>query len=173
MSLLPDGVAYLDRAGVRFAVIGAAALAAHGISRSTADVDLMTVDRRVLAREFWEAFDAEPDVRPGDFEDPLAGVVRLKGQEERSLDLIVAKYRFAAEVIDRARPGIVGGMTLPVVTLPDLVLLKLFAGGPQDAWDIEQALLTGGDSLIATVEEQLGSVPGDARDLWQRIRRRR
>jgi predicted nucleotidyltransferase len=90
VSLLSDGSAYLDRAGVRFAVIGAAALSVHGISRSTADVDLMTVDRRVLTREFWSSFNADPDVRPGDFDDPLAGVVRVR-DDERSLDVIVAK----------------------------------------------------------------------------------
>jgi hypothetical protein len=57
-----------------------------------------------------------------------------------------------------------------VVTPADLVLLKLYAQGPQDSWDIEQLLSSVGPTgLIAAVEASLSALPEDARRLWSRI----
>jgi hypothetical protein len=46
-------VARLEDGGVRFCVIGGLALAAHGYARYTADVALLTMDRRVLDATLW------------------------------------------------------------------------------------------------------------------------
>jgi hypothetical protein len=43
VSLLRDVLAVLERHGIRHALIGAAAMAVHGVSRATADTDLLTV----------------------------------------------------------------------------------------------------------------------------------
>jgi hypothetical protein len=54
---------------------------------------------------------------------------------------------------------------------PDLILLKLYAGGPQDAWDIEQLITgPGASSLIDEVEHRLEALPEPCRQLWARIR---
>jgi hypothetical protein len=52
--------------------------------------------------------------------------------------------------------------------------LKLYAGGPQDAWDIDQ-LLNVDPGIAAQVEAGLASPPADYADLWRSIldRRRR
>ena len=52
----------------------------------------------------------------------------------------------------------------------DLVLLKLFAGGAQDGWDIAQ-LLAGPDraSIAAGVGAELDDLPVRCRRLWNRI----
>lgn len=44
----------------------------------------------------------------------------------------------------------------------DLILLKLYAGGSQDAWDIEQ-LLTGPEraAVTAEIEATLGALPAE------------
>jgi hypothetical protein len=54
-----------------------------------------------------------------------------------------------------------------------LILLKLYAGGPQDAWDIAQ-LLGGEDrgALVAAVDALVTLLPDDARSLWRTIARR-
>jgi hypothetical protein len=172
VTLLADVVDHLDRNGVRAALIGAEALSLHGIVRATVDIDLLTVSRTVLTREFWTALDdrSSIDVRRGDLEDPLAGVVRLRGGGGELLDLVVGKYEFQKAVVERAETGVFEGVSLPVVLLPDLVLLKLFAGGPKDAWDIQQILAAAQPSLIAEVEQRLPELPADARQLWERIR---
>ena len=71
MTLLDRVGAYLAGQDVRYAVIGAAALAVRGVARSTHDVDVLVVDRRVLDAAWWEALRAdhselEIDVRRGD-----------------------------------------------------------------------------------------------------------
>jgi hypothetical protein len=59
-----------------------------------------------------------------------------------------------------------------VVTPADLVLLKLHAGGPQDAWDVTQLLAAvGADAVVPRVEAQLSRLPVEARALWDRVRR--
>ena len=50
MSLLDRVAAILDRAGARYAVIGASAMAAHGVARSTYDIDLLTLAIGVSTR---------------------------------------------------------------------------------------------------------------------------
>lgn len=98
----------LSEAHVRYAVIGAVALAARGASRSTLDIDLLVVERRVLRDDFWERArntGTEIEIRTGDFDDPLAGVVRIGGPEP--VDIIVAKYRWQSDILIRAESVLV------------------------------------------------------------------
>ena len=50
MTLFAHVAAHLEAAAVRFGVVGAAAMAVHGISRSTFDIDLAVGDRDRLTR---------------------------------------------------------------------------------------------------------------------------
>ena len=59
----------LDGLGVRFALIGAHAMAARGYPRFTLDVDLLTTDMRVLDTGHWAGLvraGAQVDARRGD-----------------------------------------------------------------------------------------------------------
>ncbi len=57
-----------------------------------------------------------------------------------------------------------------MATAPDLVLLKLFAGGPQDAWDVEQLLaVCDRTAVAAAVEAVLPRLPPEAQALWRRL----
>jgi predicted nucleotidyltransferase len=159
---------------VRYALVGAGAMAAHGVARSTFDVDLLTTDPRVLATAFWQALAGQEgvsvDVRTGDAEDPLAGIVRMAADGERKVDVVVGRTRWQDEVIGRAQPMSIQGVTLPVVTIVDLIVLKLYAGGSQDAWDIEQLLAAGDEDLIRRdVDPIVADLPEDARALWHRL----
>jgi hypothetical protein len=166
--------AVLDRLGASYALVGAGALAVHGVARSTFDVDLFTTEPAVLDATIWAALSATPavkvDVRRGDAEDPLAGVVRIEAAGERDVDVVVGRLAWQAEVVTRALRVPLAGTSLPVVTAADLILLKLFAGGAQDAWDIEQ-LLAGPDRavLVMDVESRLQRLPPPAVRLWARI----
>ena len=57
MTLFDQVLALLNAYRVPHALIGAAALAAHGVARSTYDIDLLTTDARVLGRGLWTALD--------------------------------------------------------------------------------------------------------------------
>lgn len=79
MNLLGRVAAILDEAGARYAVVGAAALAARGVARSTRDVDLLALADTCLDAARWAPLaEAGIDVTiaRGDAEDPLSGVVR-------------------------------------------------------------------------------------------------
>ena len=172
MTLLDRVGASLDAEGIPHALIGAAALAAAGVARSTFDIDLLTGDPRVLREEIWTRLRAAGvfvEIRRGDADDPLGGVVRLELAGERPVDLIVAKHAWQSRAVERA--GRVGDGPA-VVSPPDLILLKLYAGGTQDLWDIRELLrLPGGAAWVAAVELDLTVLPAFVRARWHSLRR--
>jgi len=143
LSLLGRVAALLRERQIPFAVVGAAAMAVRGVSRSTRDVDLLVVDSECLSPATWESLRLEGiavSIRRGDADDPLAGAVRLTGPGHAMLDIIVGRAAWQARVLERASPSKIEEVSVPVATAADLVLLKLYAGGPQDAWDDYSAL---------------------------------
>jgi hypothetical protein len=165
----------LDGQAVPYALVGAAALAAHGVARSTFAIDFFTTEPGVLHRESWNGLSSEGpvrvSVRKGDADDPLAGIVRLEADGERAVDLVVGRSAWQSAALGRATRILIAGAHLPVVTAADLVLFKLYAGGSQDCWDIEQVLAGPERQAIeATVDARLGPLPAAARHLWHRLR---
>lgn len=171
VQLLDHIVELLERADVPFALIGAGALAIHGVSRSTLDIDLIATDRRLLDGDFWRLPAAVTvDVRVGDAADPLAGVIRCRADGERDVDIVIGKAAWQTHIIARAEPTHRSGRDVRAVRVEDLILLKLYAGGSQDRWDIEQ-LLSRPDraAVVAAVEGKLGDLPVSAREIWQTV----
>jgi hypothetical protein len=149
-------------------------MAAHGASRSTGDVDLLTLSTECLAPDFWndvEVAGIRADMRRGDADDPLAGVVRLTVAGEDPVDLVVGKSAWQAPIFQRAQEMDVEGVRVPIASRLDLILLKLFAGGPQDLWDVEQLLAgTHRAGITAEVDAALAGVPPSLREVWARVR---
>jgi hypothetical protein len=171
VSLLAQVSAVLGRAGMPHAVIGAAALAAHGVTRATADVDVLTTDAGCLVPTLWVHFrqgGIDVDVRRGDAGDPLAGVVRVGTVGESPVDVIVGRAAWQEAIVRRAIPTTIAGAAVPIVGAADLVLLKLYAGGSQDAWDVDQ-LLDAVPGIEREVEVRLGDLPPECTALWRRI----
>lgn len=129
-SLLARVVQTLQERQIPFALIGAAAMAAHGVSRSTFDTDLLSVGSSALDDVVWRALAADGvdvDIRHGDETDPLLGVVRCS-QGDQTIDLVVGRSAWQREVIARATPTEVFSLSLPIVTVADLIL---FVTGPK------------------------------------------
>ena len=165
----------LDDLGVQYAVIGAMAMAARGFPRFTLDFDFLTTNQAVLEAKIWDELVRESivvDVRKGDFDDPLAGVVRIG--EPGEVDVIVGKWKWEQHVVESAEPLRVAGMVLPVAKTSDLILMKLNSGGYQSRLDVMGLLEVGPrEQLIAEVEVKLGDLPStaekDARTMWAEI----
>jgi hypothetical protein len=172
MTLFDRVVALLRKNGIAHALIGAAALAARGIARSTFDIDVLTVDRRVLEAALWDDLRARPitiEIRSGDADDPLGGVVRIDAEGERPVDIVLGKHAWHARAIERADQLPDGP---PIVAARDLVLLKLYAGGTQDLWDVRELLqLPGTEQLVSDVSEDLEQLPVTMRERWSDARR--
>lgn len=174
MTLLSDAVAVLEREDIPHALIGAAAMALHGVSRATADVDLFTVDEKTLHTELWTEIEQEGAtlrLLKGDFEDPLAGSVRLSRTGDRTVDVVVGRYVWQADIIQSAEPMTLREVTVKVARPAGLVLLKLYAGGPKDAWDIQSLLESHEHSndIKAEVDASVASLPSECHDLWKRL----
>jgi len=174
MSLLSKVAAHLVVRRVTFAAVGGAALAVRGVSRSTFDVDLLTMDTAVLAEAFWalvERDGATIEVRRGDADDPLRGLVRLVSRDERSVDVVVGRGAWQESVVKRADPFDILEARIPVVRASDLILLKLHAGGTQDLWDVKQLLDADRDGeIVHEVQSRIAEVPRGAAIAWKRMR---
>lgn len=158
----------LDERAVRYCVIGATALAAHGWARFTADVDLLVMDDSVLDQRFWSGV-GSPQIHRGDHDDPLAGIVRFSG--EVAHDVIVGRGAAMQLAVATAQPSSVLGC--PVATPLALVLLKLEAGGPQDRHDIiglvQSQRAINGAPWLDLVQEKMTLLSESARDCWAKI----
>ena len=177
MTVFAETVGRLRAHGTPFALVGAAALALHGVVRSTRDLDVLTLDTRCLDTEYWRPIDAgaiDVAVRRGDAADPLAGVVRLRATDGAAVDVVVGRSLWQRGILERAQPATIDDIVVPVAQAADLALLKLFAGGPQDLWDIGQ-LLHGddADAIAADVERRLSALPPQCARLWTDVRRAR
>jgi predicted nucleotidyltransferase len=161
----------LDTLGVRYALIGAHAMAARGYPRFTVDVDLLTADARVLDSNAWAELarsGAEVETRRGDPDDPLGGVAHLLLADGTDVDIIVGKWQWEAEVIERAEEISIGGAPIRVPRTGDLILLKLAAGGTLDLRDAAALLAIGDrDRVVPEVEAQIDDVRPDVRATWR------
>ena len=160
----------LDALGIRYALIGAHAMAVRGYPRFTVDIDLLTTDRRVLEADTWPALaaaGARIDARRGDPDDPLGGVVHLLLPDGTGVDIVVAKWKWEADIIERAEEITIGGAPIRVPRTGDLILLKLAAGGTLDLRDAAALLMLGDREAVARdVEAHVDEVHPDVRGAW-------
>jgi hypothetical protein len=163
----PELARRLDAAQVGWCVIGAAALAAHGYVRASDDIDLLTLETRVLEAEFWTG--AVVKIRRGDWDDPLAGSVLWPGAIQH--DVVVGRGHAAREALGTAIYNDRLGARL--ATPLSMVLLKLEAGGAQDLYDIlalmERRRLLDGADWIDRIAEHLPQLSSHAREAWGRM----
>ncbi len=126
-------------------VIGAVALAAHRYVRFTEDIDLgvnadlkqMRALTESLQSEGYEAEFHEPD---GD--DPLGGVINVSGKFGL-VQVISFEGRFPAVIRDALKGEVIEmspGSRLRIVPIPQLVALKIYAGGVASRADIIELL---------------------------------
>lgn len=137
--------AILAEEGVPAIVIGAVALAAHQYVRSTMDVDFgVEADLKQMRRlsDTLRSLGYDAELREPDADDPLGGVIDIPGAFGL-VQIVNFSDRFPAAIRDaldgeeiRTRPN--GG--LRVMPIPQLVALKLYAGGLKSLADIVELL---------------------------------
>jgi hypothetical protein len=161
----------LDTLGSRYALIGAHAMAARGYPRFTVDIDILTSDPRVLDDSRWADLvraGAQIDARRGDADDPLGGVVHLLLSDGTDVDIVVTKWKWEADLIDRAEELSFAGRPIRVPPIGDLILLKLAAGGHLDLRDAGALLALGDrDSIVRDVEAHIDDVRPEIRPVWR------
>ncbi len=173
MSVLEAVANVLQSMGAPYALIGGRAVGARGHPRMTLDYDFLTSDARVLTREAWKQLEehgASVDPRKGDFDDPLAGVVHIALANGAEADVVLAKWKWESEIIERSEPLDVGGVMVPVPITSDLILLKLAAGGPIDLQDVIALLAMDREKLIREVDLKVDRVLPEVLATWSGVK---
>jgi hypothetical protein len=147
----------LDELGVPCALIGAAALAAHGYPRATIDIDLaVATDPFTTLEAARRRIAGEPGVEANlttpDSDDPLGGVLTVTGEDfdpvqvVNFLNPLSRRRNPGSEAVRTATAGAVAGSPLRLVTLPYLIALKLYAGGYKSRLDVLELLTRNPDA---------------------------
>jgi hypothetical protein len=130
------------RSEVRFLLVGAHALAAHGYPRATVDIDLWVEPTPANASRVWAAlaaFGAPLDdlgISEGDFTRPE--VVAQLGVPPNRIDILtgVSGLQFEAAWPNRLEIE-VEGVRVPILGLKDLRTNKLASGRDKDRVDVK------------------------------------
>lgn len=174
MSLLAVTLQALSSHRLPCAMIGATAMAAHGVARATMDIDLLLVGRECLESHAWRELreqGIEVDIHRGDHDDPLVGVVHLRQAGSSPIDVIVGGSAWQRRAVERATTVELFGTLVPLAAARDLILLKLYAGAPQDCWDVSRLLEASDKSLAHEVTDEIDVLPDEAQALWRTLHR--
>lgn len=167
-----DGLPHVLERLPSCAVVGAFAMAARGYVRQTIDFDLLTTDARALDEGTWAPLRARRIsvvVRRGELDDPIAGVATIE-LPAIDVDVLIGWERWQQDIIDRAEPMPIFGMDLRIPTLPDLLLLKLWAGGYGDLQDVAKLIELGEpDEISAHLGGALPHLPEEVTRRWNRL----
>ena len=148
-------------------------MAARGYPRSTVDIDFLTADERVTADTTWvdlEQAGANVDVRRGDADDPLGGVVHVLLADGTDVDVVLAKWKWESELIARAEWLRFNDALIRVPRTSDLILMKLAAGGYLDLRDAAALLaIAERDKSIREVDAHIDDVRPDVHALWREL----
>lgn len=137
-----DMIGALQREGAEFLVVGAFAMAAHGVPRATGDLDLWVRPGADNAERVWRAlerFGAPVEAADLTVQDLISpGMVYQIGQPPRRIDVITGIDGVSFE---EAWPNRVqataGGLDLPCLGRGDLVRNKRASGREKDRLDLE------------------------------------
>lgn len=172
---LSEIVRRLDDAKARhlleqYALIGGFAVSAWGVPRATHDVDfalaLGSSDTSALARHLRAEFESgEPD-------DPLRGIFRMSVTVDDfsiPIQLVLLPPVWNAIIFHDVESLPIVGCSVRVVSWQALILLKLYAGGPQDLLDAQQILAVRQPTpterqAVAALADKVGLLPA-----WQML----
>ena len=158
----------------RYALIGGFAVSAWGVPRATQDIDfaiaIAQADPKALAAFIGGRYQAgEPD-------DPLRGVVVVSIEVEHepiSLQLLFFPSLLTELAFRHVETLSVLGCSVPVVSWPVLIILKLYAGGPRDLLDVHQLLKVRRPQAndVQEIESmaQVAGVLSEWKNLWKQM----
>jgi predicted nucleotidyltransferase len=173
---LADATNWLQSQSVRFALVGGLAASLRGQTRTTADVDMIIAADAKRALTLAESLAASP-FKPlfGDFAQVVekSFILPLRHRTTNvKLDLALGMSGFEQQAIARAELVEMAGVSVPVITGEDLLIMKVLAGRPQDDQDVRGLVIAQGDRLDWDYCLRVGTELGEAigQDLAGRIR---
>lgn len=166
-SLLHDLIPVVRRWGDTWCVFGAQAVGAHGVPRTTSDVDVtMRLSPHQPGAFARDMDSAGFSLRVPDVDDFVARtrVLPFRHRATRmDLDIVLSMSGLEEEFLSRAVDLEVDGLQVRVIGVEDLVITKILAGRPKDLEDARLVLKRKGRSVdrrriravLAELEEAL------------------
>lgn len=137
-----DMLRALQAAGARYLIVGAHALAGHGIPRATGDLDIWVEASAANAARVWQAltnFGAPIEglgIQQRDFMEP--GMVVQVGLPPRRIDLMTSITGIEFDAAWATHVTVtVAGIAIPVLGRESLLANKRALGRPQDLADVD------------------------------------
>ena len=129
----------LNDAAVEFLIVGAYAMAAHGLPRATGDIDIWVRPSEENTRRVWQALDSfgapKRGVEPRDFTTP--DIVFQIGVAPRRIDLLTSITGILFDDAWSERHSVVvDGLAVNVLSRRHLIINKKAAGRPKDIADV-------------------------------------
>ncbi len=158
----------MNTANIPYSVIGAAALAARGLPRMTADLDLVVlVDNATAAIVALTAAGFRASTPTGTDTDPEPMIVFVDPDTDIEVDLLNASGDPESCAIDEATEAMVLGTIAPVATLEHLLLLYLYSNQPKHMGDFA-SIVCSGLADLAAAERKLSAMHPEMLDEWVR-----
>ena len=134
-------IPYLNKLGVRYAVIGGIAMAFHGRPRFTRDIDVLIHSEDIdLVRMAFQRLNYRETAAPWTFRNTnltLHRFLKVAGEEEMMVDILLANTPDHQQIIARAVQTEAEVGTVRVATKDDLIRLKSSRNSDQDQVDIK------------------------------------
>ena len=145
VELLGDLKRGLGSLGVRWYVFGAQAVIAYGVPRMSDDVDVTVEMLERPTSELVQALTASGfriliDDAPESFVQSTRVLPMTHGRSGIDLDVVLAGPGPEEGMLDRCRTLKLGRITVPVITVDDLLVLKTLAGRGKDLDDVAGVL---------------------------------
>jgi hypothetical protein len=121
-----------------YGLIGGLALAAGGVTRATEDIDFAVAVGAGAMPKLASALGGQ--YRAGGEDDPIRGVINAAasvGARSVPIQLVLLPQRWTEVLLAQVSMVPIYSCSVPVVSWQVLVLLKLYAGGPQDLVDAQ------------------------------------
>ena len=157
MAAAEDIMGELQRHRIDAIIIGAVALAAYNYVRQTDDIDMGVNTSITALRELASALQAngyQVELREPDAQDPLGGVLDIAGPFGL-VQLNNYADRFPIAIDEAVRDSTLvarTGSSLKIVPIPQLVALKLYAGGFKSKADIIELLVCNPEADLEQID---------------------
>jgi hypothetical protein len=149
-----------EQLSLRWYVFGAQAAIVHGAARLTGDVDVTVALGGLAAAVLVAALQDEGFAqRTADIDGFVARTRVLPlvhADSGMPVDIVLAGPGLEELFLQRAQEHIIEGVSIPVACPEDIIAMKVLAGRPKDADDVEAILAAGADTIhVEMIRETL------------------
>jgi len=149
---------------INYCLIGGVAVSSWGAIRATADLDFWVVLLQNLSIEDVakkiDKISSVCEIKKGDIDDPVPALIDsvIDGV---SVQFILAVREWEKDFIQSAVHIDLENATVNILGLEELIVLKIWAGGPQDLYDAKRLLaLNPNQEAVAKRAKQIGVLEG-------------